>query len=292
MTTKQTKTIAFLGLGAMGSRMAQRLVDAGYPVAVWNRTPARAAFVVACGARLAETPRDAARGSDVVISMVRGDDASRSVWLDPQRGALAGLADHAVAIESSTLTPRWVDTLAASMADRRVAFIDAPVAGSRPQAEAGQLIYLAGGASDVVDDITDVLLAMGGVVHHCGPTGSGATVKLAVNALFGIQVAALSELLGLTRRRGINDAHSLNILGALPITSPALKGIGALMTAKKFAPMFPIDLVEKDFGYVEQAAADVAATVPTTAAVRTVYAAAKQRGLADDNITGLIKLFE
>jgi 3-hydroxyisobutyrate dehydrogenase-like beta-hydroxyacid dehydrogenase len=287
-----SKTIAFLGLGAMGARMARRLIDAGHDVVVWNRTAERAAPLAEAGARVAGSPREAAADRDIVISVVRDDGASEAVWLDPDRGALEGMRPGAVAVESSTLTPGWTRTLAEKMSARQIQFVDAPVAGSRPQAEAGALIYLVGGEESTLESVREVLLVMGGAVHHCGPTGAGATIKLAVNALFGIQVAALSELLGMTRKSGIDDARALEVLGATPVTSPAAKGVGGLMVARKFAPMFPIDLVEKDFGYVEAAAAEAGAEVPTAHAVRGIYERAKEAGLAGENISAVVKLFE
>jgi 3-hydroxyisobutyrate dehydrogenase len=138
MTTK----ITVLGLGAMGSRMAGNLLKAGHSITVWNRTPAAAAVLVSAGAKQAATPKEAVAGSDFVIAMVRDDEVSRELWLSPETGALAGMVESAVAIESSTLTPNWVRGLGAAVEKRGYAFLEAPVAGSRPQAEAGQLVYL------------------------------------------------------------------------------------------------------------------------------------------------------
>ena len=128
--------IAFLGLGAMGLRMAANLVNAGHSVTVWNRDPAKAAPRAALGAGIAGTPKAAAGGAEIVIAMVRDDEASRRVWLDPETGALGWLGRHAIAVESSTLSVGWVKALAAAAGERGISFLDAPVVGSRPQAEA------------------------------------------------------------------------------------------------------------------------------------------------------------
>ncbi|MCP1659423.1 NAD(P)-dependent oxidoreductase [Neisseria perflava] len=132
--------IAFLGLGAMGSRMALNLVKAGYALTVWNRTASACDELVAAGAKAASTPREAVQGAEFVISMVRDDEASRQVWLDDKTGALAALAKNAVAVESSTLTPDWIHELSTAMQIHGTAFLEAPVSGSRPQAAQGQLI--------------------------------------------------------------------------------------------------------------------------------------------------------
>ncbi len=116
-------------------------------------------------------------------------------------------------------------------------------------------------------------------------------MKLAVNALFGIQVAALAEIFGLLRSLGISDANAAEVLASMPITSAALAGVGRLMVARKFDPMFPIDLVEKDFSYMLGAARDGTAKLPLTAAARSVYACAKTDGLGDHNIVGVAKLY-
>ena len=287
-----TRKIAILGLGAMGSRMASRLLAAGHEIAVYNRTPERAAPLVDAGARLADSPREAAAGAEIVIGMVRDDEASKSIWFDPDTGALGALGKDSIAVESSTLTPGWVRTLSDAVAKRGATFLDAPVAGSRPQAEAGQLIYLVGGDAAVLDRTRDVFLAMGGAVHHVGTTGAGSVMKLAVNALFAIQAAALGEVLGMTRRAGMSDADVVEALSSIPVTSPAMKGVGALIAARKFDPMFPIELVEKDLRYFVATASTLDSDVPTGSSVAAVYRRAIEAGFGDDNIAGIAQLFD
>ena len=189
--------------------MAARLVKGGHDVTVWNRTADATKPLVAAGATQAQTPRDAAVGAAFVVSMVRDDDASRRVWLDPDNGALAGMAAGAVAIESSTLTPAWIRELGHGMAERNVALIEAPVSGSRVQADAGQLVYFVGGDDTTLARAEPVLKAMGSTVHHVGPLGSGALVKLSTNALLGVQVTVLAELIGLLRRSGADTSRAL-----------------------------------------------------------------------------------
>jgi 3-hydroxyisobutyrate dehydrogenase len=191
--------IAVLGLGAMGSRMAARLLGAGHQVSVYNRSAGPAHDLVAAGAVAGKTPRAAAEGAEIVIAMVRDNEASRAIWCDEQDGALRGFGAGAIAIESSTLTPGWVRELGAEVQQAGARFLDAPVVGSRPQADAGQLIHLVGGDADIFDRAKGVLSALGGAAHHVGPVGAGARLKLAVNALFGVQVAALAELLALLK---------------------------------------------------------------------------------------------
>ncbi len=283
--------IAILGLGAMGSRMATRLLRAGHAVTVYNRSSAPIDALMAAGAIRGPTPRLAAVGAEFVISMVRDDKASRAIWCDDSEGAVIGLRRDAIAIESSTLTPNWVGELAPLIHATGATFLDAPVVGSRPQAENGQLIHLVGGNKYVVERARDIFAIIGGAAHHVGPIGAGATLKLAVNTLFGTQVAVLAEMLALLRCSSCDPAVIAEVLAALPITSPAAKGALSMIQAKADAPLFPIDLVEKDFAYTLNHARAASLTLPVTAAVHERFASAKAGGLAESNITAVARLY-
>jgi 3-hydroxyisobutyrate dehydrogenase len=282
--------IAVLGLGAMGSRMAANLLKAGHEVTVWNRTPSAAAALVAAGAKQAPTPREAAAGASFVIAMVRDDEASRTVWIEPATGALGGMARGAIAIESSTLSPIWVRELGEAAAANGVVLVEAPVSGSRPQAEAGQLVYLVGGDEAALMQAEPVLKAMGSAIHHVGPLGSGALVKLSTNALLGVQVTVLAELIGLLNRSGADAGAALRAIAGTAAWSPVANYLSSSMLAANFAPQFPVELIEKDFGYTVEAAGSPEA-VPTIAAARSVFQRAIESGFGADNMTGVVRLF-
>jgi 3-hydroxyisobutyrate dehydrogenase len=283
-------SIAFLGLGSMGSRMAARLIAAGHDVTVWNRNPEPGQSLGAQGAKVAATARDAVRAADVVISMLRDDVAARSVWLDG--GVLGAMRRDAMAVECSTLTVHTIKALAASAQQLGIGFVDAPVAGSLPQAEAGQLVFMAGGTAEAVARLEPVLLAMGGSVQHAGPLGSGAAVKLMVNALFASQVAVLGELLGLAGKLGVAPQRALEVIAATPSLSPAAKGAGMGMLARNFAPMFPVDLLRKDMGYTLQEAEGSGSALPMVGTVARVLDAAAEAGWGDRNLTVLAQLYD
>jgi 3-hydroxyisobutyrate dehydrogenase-like beta-hydroxyacid dehydrogenase len=289
--TEVTAEVTLLGLGAMGSRMARSLLKAGHRVTVWNRSAAAAEPLIAEGAIAAPSPREAARASQFVIAMLRDDGASRAVWLDPETGAFAGMDEGAVAIESSTLTVACMHELSRYAQAKGTAFLDAPVVGSRPQADAGALIYLVGGDAEVLARVMPLLRRMGGAVHHAGPAGSGAALKLAINTLFGIQVAALAELLGVLRRNGIECSQACDVIGQTPVCSPAAKGALASMLAGNFAPMFPVELVHKDFAYARRLAESSAARTPVADAASNVMAEAVSRGMGADNLTAVARLY-
>lgn len=284
--------ITVLGLGTMGSRMAKRLIAAGHTVTVWNRSTQPAELLRTQGAIAAPTPRQAVDGADLVLSMVFDDAASRSVWLDQEHGALNGLSSSALAIESSTLTPGWLGELGVAMMARGVTFIDAPVAGSRMQADAGQLVFMAGGTTAAIERARPVLLQMGSALHHIGPAGSGMWLKLVVNALFSTQVAAMAELFALLKAAGVDREHALATLKALPVTSAAAANAGALMLARNFSPQAPVDLIVKDLTYALDTAKRAGASLPVTEAVATRFLTASAAGYGADNLVAISKLHD
>ena len=283
--------IAVLGLGAMGSRMVIRWFKAGHQVTVWNRTPNKAEALRNENVEIAATPRDAALGAEVVVSMVRDNDASQQVWLTEGNGAIHGLNSGAIAIESSTLSPDWIVELSGRISEIGVSFFEAPVLGTRPQAEAGQLIYLAGGDPSVLEKIKPLLEATSRAIHHMGAVGSAAAMKLAVNAQYGVQVAIWAEMLAMLERLGIAPENAVEILNTLPTTSSAMQMAGKLMAAKNYDPMFPIELVEKDLSYGLKLSENIKLKTPVLEVVRSVYAQAKANGYGDENIVGVAQLF-
>ncbi|MGL5835102.1 MAG: NAD(P)-dependent oxidoreductase [Waterburya sp.] len=283
--------ITVLGMGAMGSRMALALLNAGHQVTVWNRNLDKTASVVKAGAKVADTPRIAVANADFVISMVRDDEASRQVWLDSATGALSGLPQNAIAIESSTLTVAWTKELGREFEQRNIAFLDAPVAGTLTQAESAQLIYFVGGNLTTFTHAQPILQAMGSTIHHAGAVGSGMTIKLAVNTLFGIQISALGELLGLIKGCGLDETKAVEILTSTPVCSPAAKGAAAGMLARNFSPLFPIELVEKDLGYAVKTAQANDGKLPIAAATQQTFIEAIQQGHGSNNITGIAQLY-
>ena len=144
-------TIAFLGLGAMGSRIARNLFDAGHDLIVWNRSDEKTRPLVEAGAKKAESPRQAGAAADIVMAMVADDDASHAVWLDPETGALAGMEAGQTAVEISTLQPGWVEELGQAMKAKGVDLLEAPVSGTLPQAEKAELVFFLGGDGSVVE---------------------------------------------------------------------------------------------------------------------------------------------
>lgn len=281
--------IAFLGLGAMGARMADHLA-ADHDLTVWNRSSGPAdAF--RGRAAVAATPREAAEAADLVIAMVTDDAASRSVWTGPD-GALAGLKRGAVAAEMSTVSPGWVREWAGLVSEAGGRPLDAPVSGSRPQAEGATLVVLVGGEADALEAARPAFDAMGKSVQHVGGTGTGALVKLAVNALMGVGVAAAAELLAALRRSGIHEATAAEVIGATPAAAPVVATALRLMAAGQHAPLFPVDLLDKDLRYALHVAAEADSPAPLVSAARAQFEAAGEAGLGDQNMTAVATLYD
>jgi 3-hydroxyisobutyrate dehydrogenase len=282
-----SRRVAVLGTGAMGSRVAANLVDAGFAVRVYNRTRARAEALRQRGIAIADTPRDAVQDCQAAIGFLRDDEASEFVWLDEKQGAVNALARGAVAIESSTVSPACVTQLAERIHVVGADFLDAPVIGSRPQAEARKLISLVGGNAAVLDSVREFIEVSSPTIHHVGPLGTGSALKLAVNAYFATQVAAIAELLSLMQSSGIDATRALGIVSDLPTTSLAAKGAGALMIANDASPLFPIELVEKDLSYALVMAHVHGLRAELTQRVHSIFQQARRKGFGAMNITAI-----
>jgi 3-hydroxyisobutyrate dehydrogenase len=284
--------IAFLGLGAMGSRMAKRLLQAEeFSLSVWNRSPAAMEEFANTRARIGQSPADTVRDADFVISMLTDDIAAREVWLGEPSGALAAMKPGAIAVESSTVSPDWVHSLGSVAGARGVDVIDAPVAGSRPQAEAGQLIFMLGGKAATIERVRNVLKPMAAAIHAIGDVGKGATLKLAVNALFAAQLQSVAELLGFLSKSGIEAPRAAELLAQFPVTSGPAAIAAKLMAAQTGTRLFTVDLLEKDLGYAISAANAVSAELPGAARTRESFDAAKQRGWGNENFSSIARLF-
>jgi 3-hydroxyisobutyrate dehydrogenase-like beta-hydroxyacid dehydrogenase len=259
--------LAFLGLGHMGTPMAHRLVAAGQDVLVWNRTRSRTAPLAAAGARVAESPADAASGAEVVLTMLSDPAAVESV-LFGQSGAVPAMRPGACLVEMSTIGPDAVRTIAARL-PAGVVLVDAPVGGGVGQAEAGQLRMFAGGAPEDVARVEPVLSCLGTVVR-CGAVGSGAAIKLVNNTALIAGMALLGEIVGLADSLGLPRDLVLDVLGAGPLG-------GALQRALAGGGRFTVDLAAKDLDL----AMAVAAPPMSAAARATLRDAATGNGKAD-----------
>ena len=280
--------ISFLGLGLMGAAMARRLLDHGFELTVWNRNPRRADALVRAGARIAATPADAARDAEAVIAMLADDAASRAVWLG-EAGALAAMARGALAIESSTLTAGWVRELGAQAGARGVSFLDAPVTGSKLQAEQGALNFLIGGDAAVVERAAALFAAMGRGQVHVGPTGSGALLKLINNFMCGVQLASLGEAIAMARRSGLDVRRVADVLAAGSPGSPIVKMVVERMVSRDYTPNFLVPLMVKDLTYAMETFAAEGIELADARAARQRFIEAADAGYRDKDIASVVE---
>jgi 3-hydroxyisobutyrate dehydrogenase len=283
-----TQRVAILGLGTMGMGMAANLLKAGIPTTVWNRTRARAEPLAAAGARIANTPADAARDTDVILTMLADETASRAAWLGDQ-GALAAAKPNAILIESSTVTPEWIAELAAAANKQNLKFLDAPVTGSRMQANAGQLSFLVGGDAATLEEVRPVLAAMSKEIIALGPIGSGARLKLINNFLCGVQIASLAEAMVWIERGGLDRAQALRFLTTGAPGSPLLGAISARMAQQNYEVNFLLRLLQKDMNYAIADAAKVNVDLRTAKTAEARIGEAVQSGHGEQDMSAVVE---
>jgi 3-hydroxyisobutyrate dehydrogenase len=280
--------VAILGLGTMGSGMAGRLLSHDFSVSIFNRNQEKAWAFAARGATLANSPREAAMGSDFVISMVSDDRASRDVWLGKD-GALASASAGTLLIESSTLTVSWVKELAAAAAASGCELLDAPVTGSKPHAESGELLFLVGGSNTAFETAKPVFSVLGRGAIHLGPTGSGALLKLINNFLAAVQTVSFAEALALVDAGGLDREKVISILTEGVPGSPMLKRAAARVASGDFTPHFLMRLMAKDVSYALLEAGHFSLQLPTAAAALAEFEQAIEDGHGDEDFTAVAR---
>jgi 3-hydroxyisobutyrate dehydrogenase len=280
--------IALIGLGTMGIGMGGRLLKAGFPLTVYNRTPERASELVTQGAALASSPAEAAAGADVIIAMVSDDAASRHVWLG-EKGALSRAKAGAVIIDCSTISPRWARELANAAREHGCDALDAPVTGTKPHAASGELTFLVGGEASALERARPALAVMSRKVVHIGPNGSGALMKLINNFLAGVQAASLGEAIALIERSGLDRDAALDVLYNGAPGSPLIKTLGARMTSRDYAVNFFLRLMEKDLNYAMAEAREHDLSLRTAAAAASLFEEAQKRGWGEKDFSSVVE---
>ena len=282
------QTVSILGLGTMGMGMAKNLLKAGFTVHAYNRTRAKAEPLVAEGAHIHETPADAARAADIIIAMLSDDSASRAAWTGPQ-GALGSAKAGTVLIDSSTITPAWVEELGNLAKARDLEFLDAPVTGSKAQAEGKQLNFLVGGDAKALERARPALEAMGQSVIHLGPVGSGARMKLINNFLCGVQIASLAEAMAWIERSGLDREKALNVLNNGAPGSPLLRTVSTRMTNRDYTVNFFLELMAKDLKYADAEAAKSGVELEAARAAAGLFQRAIESGHGQQDMSSVVE---
>ena len=284
--------VAFLGLGIMGSRMAANLCRAGFQVTAWNRTRARAEELAAAhGATVAETPAAASAAAEATITMVVDSPEVEAVLFGPD-GAAQGMRPGALAIDMSTIAPSASRRIARRLAERGVDFLDAPVTGSSPKAEAGTLTIMAGGERTSFERALPLFDAMGELAVHAGPQGHGSMVKLLNNTVAAVNAAALAEAIVLGERAGLDLDALVRVTGAGSGASAMLELKAGPMRRRDFAPLFKLEHMLKDVRHCLAEARELGLELPMAARAEELYAAAAQGGAGERDFAGVIQALE
>ena len=275
---------AVIGLGAMGSRIAGRLVSEGHEVVVWNRTRAKLEQLVDLGATAAKTPAAAARQAEAVITMVSDSSALRAVTEGPS-GVLAGAEPGVTIIEMSTVGPAAVLRLA-SLLPAEVGMLDAPVLGSLPEAESGSLAIFTGGPEALVERWTPLLGALGAPIR-VGPLGAGAGAKLVANlTLFGA-LGVLGEALALARELGLSREAAFSVLATTPLAAQAERRRPSIESGD-YPPRFSLSLARKDVELIADAAAAARLDLALVEVQRSRLTAAEHAGWGEQDYSALL----
>ena len=286
--------IGFLGLGAMGSRMAGRLLSAKNDTVVYNRTRARAEPLAQLGATIANSPRELAAEVDVIFSSVANDAALEAVMFGAD-GVLSGARSGATIVEMSTVNPETSRRLHERAASTGVFVLDAPVSGSTVQAEQGQLVIFVGGEEDAYERCRPLLALLGAKNFYLGASGSGATMKLCVNAMLGLGVQALAESIALGVKAGLPRERFLQVLSETAVVSPSQKAKIENARKNEYPAAFALRLMLKDFGLILDTAKSLSVSMPATAAAVQVAAAENARETAahsDEDFSVVVRVME
>jgi len=284
---ERPEKVAFLGLGIMGSRMAANLCRAGFEVHAWNRTRARAEELAAArGAIAAETPAQAAAAAGTAITMVVDSPEVEAVLFGPD-GAADGLEDGGLAIDMSTIAPSASRAVAERLGGRGIAFLDAPVTGSKPKAEDGTLTIMVGGEAADFGRARPLFEAMGKLVLHVGPQGHGSMVKLVNNTIAAVNTAAVAEGIAVGRAAGLDLDKLLEVIAAGSGASAMLDLKARPIIERNYEPLFKLGHMLKDVRHCLAEARALGTEMRVAAAAETLYADADEAGHYDDDFAAV-----
>jgi 3-hydroxyisobutyrate dehydrogenase-like beta-hydroxyacid dehydrogenase len=295
--------LAWIGLGALGAPMALNLLQAGYGLRVFNRDPSRCDALISAGAAQAQTPSEAATGAEVLLVCVSDDAAVEAVLLGaPQPefhpdhmaslpAAIHGLAPGSLVIDCSTISPATSRRVAGALAEREIAYLDAPVTGGTEGAKAGTLSVLVGGEAAHLERARPLLEVLGSTINHFGPVGAGQEAKAVNQVLVAGSYAAVAEALSLAERLGLNRSQVVEALKGGAAGSWALEHRSERMINDHYPLGFKLTLHRKDLGIALDAAADQQLNLPVSQMVAAMEDQLMQDGHGDLDVSVLARWF-
>lgn len=283
--------IAFLGLGIMGQNVVKNLLKTGYPVTVYNRNNAKAEELKPLGAQIAQTPREAAKGAEIVMIMLSDDQAIESVVFGKD-GVLEGIEAGQVVIDLTTCLPKTSLRETAAFEQKGASFLDAPVFGSKNESRDAGLWIVIGGKREVYDRMLPVFKVISETQHYMGENSKGTSMKLVGNLVVAAQLEALGEAMTLATKAGLNAKDVLGVLSVTDFKSPILSGVGDALSRRDFSPSFYLKLMLKDANLISSFAQDLNVALPAASATREVIKTAVNKGWGDENASAMIKVLE
>jgi len=283
--------VGVIGMGIMGQPMGRNLARAGHQVFIHSRTRSRAEPLLAEGMTWCDSPAQLAQSVEAVVSIVPDSPDVQAVYLMPG-GVCESLKPGTLCIDMSTIDPGITQDVAAHVRTRGGRFLDAPVSGGKTGAQAGTLTIMVGGDEGDLQRAMPLFIAMGKNIVHCGPVGNGQLTKLCNQILCGVNLLAVCEAMVFARKAGLDPAvmHKAVCTGAAG--SWALENLGQRMLDRDFAPMFMIDLQQKDLGIALQRANALGTPLPGTALVRELLGASQAAGDGREGTQALLKTLE
>jgi 3-hydroxyisobutyrate dehydrogenase-like beta-hydroxyacid dehydrogenase len=282
--------LGFIGLGHLGSRIARRLIDAGFPVVVYDLDHRSAMELAHAGAEVARHPEELAKEVDVVLSCLPDEVAVEAVYLGPGN-VLRNSRSGTRIIELSTISPEFSRQLHGAAQKLNIAVLDVAVSGSTPSAEAGKLTLFGGGDRQVFESAESIFAAIASQWFYMGPSGSGVAMKLVVNTLLGVGMQAIAEAVALGLKLDLPRGLLFDTLAKTAVVAPAHSGKLASAKRDDYATQFPVRLMRKDFGLVLVAAARSGLSMPATKAAAAINAAEAASG-AEEDFSAVVRRME
>jgi 3-hydroxyisobutyrate dehydrogenase-like beta-hydroxyacid dehydrogenase len=274
--------LGYVGLGVMGSRVVKRLLDAGHSVTGYNRTRAKAQWLLDAGMTWADSPREVAEASDISFSMVTNTSALQSVMEGPD-GLLAGITEGHIHVDMSTVSPVFSQELAKQVTAKGASMLDAPVSGSVITLEEGKLSIMVGGDEAVFEKIKPILLNIGPKATFVGKNGLAVTMKIATNLSLAVQMLAFSEGVLLAEKSGIKRETAVEVLTNSVIASPMVKYRGPFVLGMPDEAWFDCYMMQKDMTLALELGRELNVPLPTTAVTNEFLTAARGMGLEKDD---------
>lgn len=282
--------IGFIGIGIMGSAMAANLQKQGHELIIFNRTAKKADHLVDQGALRASSPAELAQQATIIITMLPDPNAVAEVALGT-KGFIDVWQANCLWIDCSTVNPSFARKMAQEAATRQINYIDAPVAGSKHQAEQQELVFLVGADPTNLSRCQNLLQDMGNRVVHVGEPGMGNALKLVINLMLGISMAGFSEAMVLGQSLGIDSQMLLNVLLGSPVAPPYLASKKDKLAHSQYHPEFPLQWMHKDLQMVAIAGYETQTPLPLANITKEVYQQAVQQGLGRQDFSAIYEFW-